>query len=580
MKRRGILLVIGIWLSMLVGSGKMPVLAEEQGKPTELIVLVDTSLSLDKEAMNQEIQWMQKICSVSLETGIHVNFLTFDEPQAGGTGTARQLLERTEITGENLNSSLEAISKISHSGRYTDLKGALDDAVAILEGIEGGRRYIMILSDGRLDYDQNRNKDILGTEAPARMEFCEEVKAFAGQQGCGVILVEFGGGAIFETADGDDANDADSDTSWFDREINLFRELEEAEGVFYFQGESALSDAGSSIFQKMGYPIDAIAALEQGDGTIVFTLDQNYDYTIIHLIQKTQNTGKRIAKEDFQILYENQERTIDQIELLPNSAFAFLAESRKGRYTIDFSEGRGNEWNYEVICRKKERVDAIHLSVRQDKTESSEEFYIGNIILHMKMEGDLDAASNPLLSYRLKYEDQDFGDSRPLLSPDIREQGSLQEKAIFIEAAGSYQIQVFGPDESVSSNIVSFTVSDQEKRQGDEPEKVSKNAIVGQEIALRRMFNFQENERVTISMEGEESVHNINEEIANDVYTMKEGSLTFKAAEGCVTIIRGEEKSYEVTWSVTDSDEDALNPLEWLLNKILEFFKKLMDFFG
>lgn len=35
-----------------------------------------------------------------------------------------------------------------------------------------------------------------------------------------------------------------------------------------------------------------------------------------------------------------------------------------------------------------------------------------------------------------------------------------------------------------------------------------------------------------------------------------------------------------VTWSVTDSDEDALNPLEWLLNKILEFFKKLMDFFG
>lgn len=34
------------------------------------------------------------------------------------------------------------------------------------------------------------------------------------------------------------------------------------------------------------------------------------------------------------------------------------------------------------------------------------------------------------------------------------------------------------------------------------------------------------------------------------------------------------------TWSVTDSDEDALNPLEWLLNKILEFFKKLMDFFG
>ena len=123
-------------------------------------------------------------------------------------------------------------------------------------------------------------------------------------------------------------------------------------------------------------------------------------------------------------------------------------------------------------------------------------------------------------------------------------------------------------------------MSDQEKRQGDEPEKVSKNAIVGQEIALRRMFNFQENERVTISMEGEESEHNINEEIANDVYTMKEGSLTFKAAEGCVTIIRGEEKSYEVTWSVTDSDEDALNPLEWLLNKILEFFKKLMDFFG
>ena len=56
MKRRGILLVIGIWLYMLVGSGKMPVLAEEQGKPTELIVLVDTSLSLDKEAMNQEIQ--------------------------------------------------------------------------------------------------------------------------------------------------------------------------------------------------------------------------------------------------------------------------------------------------------------------------------------------------------------------------------------------------------------------------------------------------------------------------------------------------------------------------------------------
>lgn len=35
-----------------------------------------------------------------------------------------------------------------------------------------------------------------------------------------------------------------------------------------------------------------------------------------------------------------------------------------------------------------------------------------------------------------------------------------------------------------------------------------------------------------------------------------------------------------LTWSVTDSDEDALNPLEWLLNKILEFFKKLMDFFG
>ena len=626
MKRRGILFVIGIWLLVIVGSGRMPVLAAEQGKPAELIVLVDTSLSLDEESINQEIQWMQKICSVSLGTEIQVNFLTFNEPRSGGEKTAKTLLKRTEITEANLESSLNAVSEISHAGAFTDLKGAVDEAIAILGGMDGSRRYIMILSDGLLDYDNNAEEDVHGTEARARKEFCEEVESFAGQQGCGVILVEFKGGSAGDAGDGDaaggasdaggadtagdasdaggadaagDASDAggadtagdtsdvggsndESDLERFKREINLFHELKGKAGVLYFQGDRALSDAASSIFEKMGYPIESIASGSLKDRSIPFTLDQDYDYTIIHLMQKNSGDGEKraIGEDDFRIWYKDEECRNKQIQLLSYSAFIFLDGSKAGNYTIDFSEGAKGEWSYEVICRKKERIDAIDLSLWQDDTkdgveggsEDDGEFYTGRITLHMVLEGDLDDMSNPLLYYCLSNENQDFGDNIPLGSPDlIGGQGRIRENTIFIEEAGEYQIQVFGSDGSVSSNLVSFTVHTREEEQETEPEEIEKKALVGDEINLRDMFGFTENEKVTICEE-EGAEQNINEQMENDDYIIKDGGLTFKTARDCEMTIQGREKSYRVSWTVEDVDDDEGNCLQKIWNWICNFF--------
>ena len=174
--RAGIL--IFLILSVLSGWG---ILGQAKERAyAEVVVLVDVSGTMQK-FHDDIMQYAEAVDSFFADSDINVTWKAFADSGYIETIDIGQLLEWKEFDKE-----------------WTDHKGAMEDAVQMLEESDAGFKCIVMLSDAWLDYNDSI-EDVENLERKAENEFVSMTDGFAEKPNQAVVLVCFGeGNSLFD----------------------------------------------------------------------------------------------------------------------------------------------------------------------------------------------------------------------------------------------------------------------------------------------------------------------------------------------------------------------------------------------
>lgn len=509
MKMKKIIVFILAYLLIWASTTKVALAKEVDNNGIEIVVLIDTSMSIGDEQKIKEIEWAQEICQNYLNTGSWISFYTFDDLPEIGKSPVTILLDKREIKSENLAESMETLGRISHNGNYTDLRGAMKEAVSCLESGHADKQYIILLSDGRLDYDNQDEYDLTGTEAEARKEFCDITREFAGRKSGNVILVDFGSSARKSK----DAEWMNLGNRRFEKNINLFDEISVDDEIEIFKGENALDEASKTLSDASGFPVKTIKEGKSTEGNrIQFSLGEAYNCIKINVIRSSTSEKKKLEKTDFQIIYEGKKRPSNLIELLPNSAFIFLYGAVKGDYEIILPDD--GMWRYQIDAMTREKLGKIEIMVADDNGREAlrtDNIYIieeGEGGLHVKT--DKKAGNSRKLTYQIARNDGDFENSRRLEGGSYKDDGAAIYTIPELSEAGEYMLQVSssGSLGTVYSDVILIRVSEKseeileteaESTTMEETDKLADDTVDGKaetglwawfRVLLERIFAF------------------------------------------------------------------------------------------
>lgn len=197
---------------------------------SELIILVDASETM-KNSWDDVARWVNEIGIYAQNTGIRVHLKWF-----GGKGE-EDTLYNGRIESDNIIEYIDRLKKIGPDKLYTDQKGAIKEAIKIMDESNASKKCIVMLSDGRLDYVENEDEEI------AKKEFEKEVNKFSAGDNQSVVLIEFEGTIVGE------------DTYIFG---NLDEKVEWKK-IDKDKNEILMKEILSLLFEKLGVKINKIS---------------------------------------------------------------------------------------------------------------------------------------------------------------------------------------------------------------------------------------------------------------------------------------------------------------------------------
>ena len=138
--------------------------AENQGQSAEVVLLIDTSKSMNSQ-LDRLLNWSNGFCLNCIDRNIVLSYVTFNNKK-----NEKTVIKPTKINKGTYKSYKDKIKKEIYKnklngddieGKYTDQLGAFKKAEEILGKSSADIKYIIMLSDGELDYD---NKDTPSSE--------------------------------------------------------------------------------------------------------------------------------------------------------------------------------------------------------------------------------------------------------------------------------------------------------------------------------------------------------------------------------------------------------------------------------
>ena len=308
----------------------------------EIIILIDASGSI--EGYKNEIrEWAEKLGAYVQGMEITVELRSFGNP-GNNSSHYRKIIENpTEHDEDSAESNkksdlemyMDALEGIGSSDAWTDQKGAMEKAIQTLNSSSAPKRCIIMLSDGKLDYENDAN------ENDARAAFAEAVDAFAREKNNEVILVQFGSG---------------------DEIFKLCSEATVLDGREF--SEPALQEISESLGIKMEKGEGEKQVDDQGNTQITFQLEEKDYYRVILNIRATGG-GEMSRKILDEITVSKGEVTIekDAFSLLSQSCYIYIDDPAPGNYTVSLPDG---EWDFYYVSQEKIKVREIYLSVLQE----------------------------------------------------------------------------------------------------------------------------------------------------------------------------------------------------------------------
>ena len=307
-KRRIALLVCCIYLAC----GKLAAYAATEqpqdggSTNTELIVLVDTSASIQGEKREKEIQWAQEICALCDDLDIGAAYVYFDDPE-----------ENYGIECSTYSSTkecLDVLEHMSHNGQLTELAGPMGYAVSVMDQKQAKNKYIIVLSDGDEDLVKRNGRTLeevpYSKEEEANIEAFRELAInFDKKENQEVILVGLGA------------------------DVSLFSTLNIDHSIRYFSGEEGTKESLSHTFGEVGYPIEEIQGERVGDGRVDVCLRDGLYRAMLNL---RWDGNVEHAEDMLRVIHDLNEIEVSESFLLGDSSmFVYISEPEGGVYQIE-----------------------------------------------------------------------------------------------------------------------------------------------------------------------------------------------------------------------------------------------------
>ena len=311
----------------------------------KLIVLVDTSQTMEGNKFEREIEWIQQICVLGEGTGININFVCFD-------GSVK-----SPINGSDGEQSLNELMTISPSGKNTNLFAAMNQAVSDMNSSDAEYKCIVMLSDAQLDLDgRPKGTYNLGErEIESKNSFEAIVKKFNSGKKQAVILVEFDEGEQEMCING--------------QPEYIFRNLKK-EGITYFSWKTEANKAIDYIFAQLNYPSFTTEREVCKNNKISFSVDEACYRVIVNIFNK----GTNINRQEVESLKidikdsktgETLEVSADNIFISTEGAYLYLKEPKLGDYTVELPDG---QWECTKMYQKAIRIEGVEVAVAQKDT--------------------------------------------------------------------------------------------------------------------------------------------------------------------------------------------------------------------
>lgn len=355
-RKRVIILVCILLLAGSMSTVMAQEIKDETEKKVELIVLLDTSGTMNEERKNREIEWAQQICAAGAYIDINISFVCFNDE------INMQEYDSKVISNTDPQTCLNALSGISPTGGTTDLYGAMEWAVNTMEQNDADIKCIVMLSDGRLDLvgreDNGTPYELEDYEIEKLNEFENLVLDFNKSENQTIVLVEFDGLS----------EEYDNKLTIKGEEKNLFQSLKN-EGIIYFYWKDQASEAIYKIFELINYPLTSGEEGESANNKIDFEVGDNCYRVIVNI--RNKNTGLSQNNADsIKLTQMNKDGNIpiDKVLFANRFAFLYINELKEGNYTITLPNGN---WNYSIMYQNKAILDGVELIVMQDGSEAT-----------------------------------------------------------------------------------------------------------------------------------------------------------------------------------------------------------------
>lgn len=339
------LILVAFFLLMFFSLYKINGEAEEGESPDiELVVLLDTSESMNKDGIWEKVKiWTEDIGAFSLRTDIFLHVICFDgknfDEYGRGDPNIREVFTGKVDDEEKLRSYGNDLQDIEAKGGLTDHKGALECVLEKIKDGDGSQKCVIIISDGDLDYDNKEGHSSIESEAID--EFGKCAKEFAMEENQSVVFVGFGSGK------------------------NLFQKIANGDGITYFDGDNESSDAIRRIFQKLGYPVEALDN-SGSENELKFTVPTDC-YRVIINIRPQEQAQEELNKEKITVSGPGEWVGKDYAySSLKKSGYLYLNNIVQGEYTVTLPDGH---WRSSITCQRFTLPDEISIRVLQNGQE-------------------------------------------------------------------------------------------------------------------------------------------------------------------------------------------------------------------
>lgn len=126
---------------------------ENPAQTVEVVVLLDTSASMEnyRESM---VEWAQNFCYTCKNENIMLSYITFDDRK-----NENVILKQQMINKKNYKDCMNKLKSIETKGNDTDQFGGFKKAEDFLKNSKADIRYIIMLSDGTMDYGDSKKEE-------------------------------------------------------------------------------------------------------------------------------------------------------------------------------------------------------------------------------------------------------------------------------------------------------------------------------------------------------------------------------------------------------------------------------------